>query len=222
MIRPSSEWFHTLTTDVFTLMLCTCRSFFPFRSTGSQSLIHHASVMVSVQFYLFWEELDKFKFLEAKCREKPWKVRGRTYVYGTKSPSRSEALRFIDSAKSPSTKIDGSLVNFRRRLSNRHGRPRRMLTMDIRRTPIGLWARLRDSHKSGPPSGWSFAWTLAQRNDWSGKSWPGYDIVVHEKSQTNLNAKKPNVVKTPEKSGLEPTAPNRLADRLRTRLVRIT
>ena len=45
------------------------------------------------------EELDKFKCLEAKCREKPWKVRARTY--GTKSPSRSEALRFIDSAKSP-------------------------------------------------------------------------------------------------------------------------
>ena len=79
-----------------------------------------------------WEELDKFKCLEAKCRGKnPGKVRARTY--GTKSPSRSEALRFIDSAKSPSTKIDGSLVNFRRRLSNRHGRPRRMLTMDIRR-----------------------------------------------------------------------------------------
>ena len=96
----------------------------------------------------------------------PGKVRARTY--GTKSPSRSEALRFIDSAKSPSTKIDGSLVNFRRRLSNRHERPRRMLTMDIRRTPIGLWARLRDSHKSGPQSGWSSAWTLAQRNDWSG------------------------------------------------------
>ena len=50
----------------------------------------------------------------------PGKVRARTY--GTKSPSRSEALRFIDSAKSPSTKIDGSLVNFRHRLSNRHGR----------------------------------------------------------------------------------------------------
>ena len=49
-----------------------------------------------------WEELDKFKCLEAKCREKPWKVRARTY--GTKSPSWSEALRFIDSAKSPSTK----------------------------------------------------------------------------------------------------------------------
>ena len=127
-----------------------------------------------------WEELDKFKCLEAKCREKPWKIRARTY--GTKSPSRSEALRFIDSAKSPSTKIDGSLVNFRRRLSNRHGRPRRMLTMDIWRTPIELWARLRDSHKSGPQSGWSLAWTLAQRNDWGGKSWPGYDKVVHEKS----------------------------------------
>ena len=110
-----------------------------------------------------WEELDKFKCQEAECREKPWKVRARTY--GTKSPSRSEALRFIDSAKFPSTtgtKIDGSLVNFRRRLSNRHGRPRRMLTMDIRRTPIGLWARLRDSHRSGPQSGWSLAWTLAQ------------------------------------------------------------
>ena len=54
-----------------------------------------------------------------------WEVRARSC--GTKSPSRSEALRFIDSAKSPSTKIDGSMVNFRRRLSNRHGRPRRML-----------------------------------------------------------------------------------------------
>ena len=31
-------------------------------------------------------------------------------------------------------------ILLRRRLSNRHGRPRRMLTMDIRRTPIGLWA----------------------------------------------------------------------------------
>ena len=44
----------------------------------------------------------------------PGKVRARTY--GTKSPSRSEALRFIDSAKSPTTKIDGSLMNFRRSL----------------------------------------------------------------------------------------------------------
>ena len=58
-------------------------------------------------------------------RKTPGEVRARTC--GTKLPSRSEALRFIDSSKSPSTKIDGSLVNFRRRLSNRHGRPRRML-----------------------------------------------------------------------------------------------
>ena len=58
-------------------------------------------------------------------RKTPGEVRARTC--GTKSPCRSEALRFIDSSKSPSTKIDGSLVNFRRRLSNRHGRPRRML-----------------------------------------------------------------------------------------------
>ena len=55
----------------------------------------------------------------------PGEVRARTC--GTKSPSRSEALRFINSSKFPSTEIDGSLVNFRRRLSNRHGRPRRML-----------------------------------------------------------------------------------------------
>ena len=58
-------------------------------------------------------------------RKTPGEFRARTC--GTKSPSRSEAMRFIDSSKSPSTKIDGSLVNFRRRLSNRHGRPRRML-----------------------------------------------------------------------------------------------
>ena len=32
------------------------------------------------------------------------------------------------------------------------------------------------------------------------KSWPGYDILPHEKSiQTNLNAEKPNVVKNPGK-----------------------
>ena len=60
--------------------------------------------------YEYMRRVDKFKCLQAKCREKPWKVRARTY--GTKAPSRSEALRFIESAKSPSTKIDGSLVNY--------------------------------------------------------------------------------------------------------------
>ena len=63
------------------------------------------------------EEQDKFKCLEAKCREKPWKVRARTY--GTKSPSRSEALRFIDSAKS---QVDGDLAeSIKRSASDRLG-----------------------------------------------------------------------------------------------------
>ena len=43
------------------------------------------------------EDLEIFKCLEAKCREKTWKSRlvwARTKtIYGTKSPSRSEALR---------------------------------------------------------------------------------------------------------------------------------
>ena len=97
------------------------------------------------------EELDKFKCLEAKCRGKnPGKVQARTY--GTKSPSRSEALRFIDSAKSPSTKIDGSLVNFRRMLSNRHVLLCRIqadpshsiipLSQRSGQAPSGLWTRL--------------------------------------------------------------------------------
>ena len=79
----------------------------------------------------YTERKFKTKAWSALWRKTPGEVRARTW--GTKSPSRSEAMRFIDSSKSPSTKIDGSLVNFRRRLSNRHGRPRRMLIMDIRR-----------------------------------------------------------------------------------------
>ena len=102
---------------------------------------------------------------------------------GTNSPSRSEALCFVDSAKSPSTKIDGSLVNFRRRLSNQHGSPRRLLTWTFEGTSIRLWARLRDSHKSGPQSWWwKLAWSLAQRNErkWEGLAWIPH--IVHEKS----------------------------------------
>ena len=68
------------------------------------------------------EEPNKFKCLEAKCREKPWKkpwkVRARTY--GNKSPSRSEALRFIDSAKSPSTCRARTFQGFSRHLASRH------------------------------------------------------------------------------------------------------
>ena len=71
-----------------------------------------------------WKKVQD-KGQEAPCREKPLgEVRARTC--GTKSPSRSEALHFIDSSKSPSTKIDGSLVNLGAGF-NRHGRPRRML-----------------------------------------------------------------------------------------------
>ena len=85
-------------------------------------------------------------------RKTPGEVRARTC--GTKSPSRSEALRFIDSSKSPSTKIDGSLVNFRRRLSNRHGRPRRMLiwTFEGARTSPGVFSR----HGAPRPLSWTF------------------------------------------------------------------
>ena len=88
-----------------------------------------------------------------------WKANSWTFprirTCGTKSPGRSEALRLIDSAKSPSTKIDGSLVDFRHRLSNRHGRPRRMLIWTFEgntdRT-VGTSTTWRDSHKSGPQS----------------------------------------------------------------------
>ena len=154
----------------------------------------------------------------------PGKVRARTY--GTKLPSRSEALRFIDSAKFPSTKIDGSLVNFRRRLSDWHGEPRRMLTMDIRRTPIGLWARLRDSHKSGPQSGWSLAWSLAQRNSWQWtfeehRSDCEHVYVIRTSRVLSPDGAWPDrwlsgiIIPLSQRSGQAPSG-------LRTRLVRIT
>ena len=73
------------------------------------------------------ERKFKTKAWERHVVKNPWRSPV-SRTGGTKSPSRSEALRFIDSSKSPPAKIDGSLVNFRRRLSNRHGRPQRMLT----------------------------------------------------------------------------------------------
>ena len=75
--------------------------------------------------WVYWKKVQDNGLGGAMSWKTPREVRARTC--GTKSSCRSEALRFIDSFKSPSTKIDGSLVNFRRRLSNRHGRPRRML-----------------------------------------------------------------------------------------------
>ena len=98
------------------------------RRAGLRSLlflVHKGPKFGAIQPFFFLKESSRQRPRSAMSRKTPGEVRGRTC--GTKSPSRSEALRFIDSSKSPSTKIDGSLVNFRRRLSNRHGRPRRML-----------------------------------------------------------------------------------------------
>ena len=92
---------------------------------------------------ILWEEhQDKFNCREPNVGKYPGNVWAQTY--DTNSPRRSEALSLSDSAKTPSTKIDGPLVNFRRRLSNRYGRRRRMLTMDI-------W---RNAHRTVSMSTW--------------------------------------------------------------------
>ena len=62
-----------------------------------------------VRQYNTLKESFKTKAWKRRAVKNPRKVRARTC--STKSPSRPEALRFIDSAKSPSTKIDGSLAN---------------------------------------------------------------------------------------------------------------
>ena len=106
-----------------------------------------------------WKKVQD-KGPEAPCREKPGEVRARTC--GTKLPSRSEALRFIDSAKSPSTKIDGSVVNFKRRLSNRHGRSRRMLIWTFERNTYWTACEhvnvIRTSRVLSPDSTWPDRW----------------------------------------------------------------
>ena len=74
------------------------KQFFPRHST--QTLTQRTYLYPNPNQTEIWEEYqDKFKCPEAKCRVNPGKVRASTY--GTKSPSRSGALRFIDSAKSP-------------------------------------------------------------------------------------------------------------------------
>ena len=52
-------------------------------------------------FFFFLKESSRQRPRSAMSRKTPGEVRARTC--GTKSPSRSEALRFIDSSKSPST-----------------------------------------------------------------------------------------------------------------------
>ena len=116
------------------------------------------------------------KCLEGKCREK--KNHGKVQAWTI----RHRFAKLIDSAKSPSTKTDGLLVNFRHMPSNRHGRPWRMLIWTSKGTLIGLWTRPRDLHKSGPQSWWSLASLLAKQNEWNEKGWPGYDRVVHGKN----------------------------------------
>ena len=65
------------------------------------------------------KESSRQKPRSAMSRKTPGEVRARTC--GTKSPSRSEALRFIDSSKSPST-VDGDLdESIKRNASDRLG-----------------------------------------------------------------------------------------------------
>ena len=80
--------------------------------------------------HIEWRFLDKC--LDVQCRAKSG-----LEPYGTDSPSQPKALRFIDSARSPSTKTDRSTGELRRRrLVNRHGRQRRVSTPTYEGTPI--------------------------------------------------------------------------------------
>ena len=145
------------------------------------------------------ERMFQDKGPEAPCRENPGEVWARTC--GTKSPSRSEALRSADSAKSQSTKIDGSLVNFKRRLSNRHRRPRRLL----------IWTFEGNIDRTVSTSTWfaqvgsSVLIELSQITGSAkcmrGGSWPGYDSIVHwkkvsrQKPGSNMSWKTPGEVR---------------------------
>ena len=69
------------------------------------------------------------KCLEAKCREKPWKVRARTNVVLT-APSRSEDIALYQLSQILNYKTGGSLVNFRR-MPFQSRKPQRMLMMKV-------------------------------------------------------------------------------------------
>ena len=148
-----------------------------------------------------------------KTLEKPAGAR----TCSIKSPCRSAALRFIDLAKSPSTKIDGSLVNFRRRLSNRHGRPRGMLIWTFegntdRTVSMSTWfAQVGSSVLIEP--GQTAGSAKCMRGGGGGGGVPGYDSIVHWKKVSRQRPRSAMLWKILEKSGLEPAAPNRLADR---------
>ena len=125
---------HGTHTDTLQLMFSTS-SFDYMYSTHT-----HGTHSSGTGFFIVVHDTELHTFTcttQHTCRDTHWNSPGTTH-YGTTSPSRPDALRFIDTAKSASTNTHGSLVNFRRRLAIRHGRPRRMLTIFIRRTPIGL------------------------------------------------------------------------------------
>ena len=125
----------------------------------------------------------------------PEEVRAQTC--GTKSLSRSEALRFIASAKSPSTKIDGSLVNFRRRLSNRHRRPRKILissghskdSSDCK--PVYV---IRTSWVLSPDRTWPDRW-LSKMHERRGLAW--YDSKYMESKFLDNALEAPYAAKNP-------------------------
>ena len=99
---------------------------------------------------------------------------------------------------------------FRRRLSNRHGRPRRMLIWTFEgntdRTVSTLYV-IRTSRVLSPDRTWPDCW-LSEMHERRG-CWPGYDSIVHWKKVSRLRPWKRHAVKNPGKVWL------------RTRLVRI-
>ena len=115
----------------------------------------------ATNFFEHWQKVSRQRPRSAMSW-KPWKSPGSNLRH--KSPSRSEALRFIDSAKSPSTKIDGSSVNFRRRLPIHTGDHGGCWYGHSKEHQSNCEHVLRDSHKSGPQSWKNMARSLAQRN----------------------------------------------------------
>ena len=70
---------------------------------GSSEILRKKKKLMHNYVQVNWKKVQD-KGLGAPCREKPLgEVRARTC--GTKSPRRSEALRFIDSSKSPSKTV---------------------------------------------------------------------------------------------------------------------
>ena len=90
--------------------------------TATQNRVNYdvfAQALLELQYVIWpvvWKRVSFIIFRKKVSRQRPrstmtWKTlekSGLELTCGTKSPSRSEALRFRDSAKSPSTNLDGS------------------------------------------------------------------------------------------------------------------